>query len=107
MQLWIGPVEQAFVDKGRKKGRQEGLKEGRGQGMEQGLERGLERGLARGLERGRKEGAVALLGRQLTRRFGPLSKTVRNKLNKASLAQLEAWSDALPEAQTLKQVFQS
>lgn len=61
--------------------------------------------LDRGLEKGRKQGAIAVLTRQLTRRFGPLSKTNQNKLAKASLAQLEAWSEALMEARTLKQVF--
>jgi hypothetical protein len=49
----------------------------------------------------------ALITRLLTRRFGPLSKTVKSKLSKASLAQLAACSDALPDAETLKQVFQS
>ena len=70
-----------------------------------GLEQGLERGLEQGLERGRKEGAVALLERLLEQRFGALPQTIRKKLAKASFAQLEAWSDALAEAQSLKQVF--
>jgi flagellar biosynthesis/type III secretory pathway protein FliH len=83
--MWIGPVEQSFIDKGWKKGRKEGLEQG--------------------LEQGRKEGAAALLQRQLVRRFGPLPQAVQRKLDKASLDQLEAWGDALPEAQTLKQVF--
>ncbi|TFW16361.1 hypothetical protein E4L98_23935 [Duganella callida] len=46
-----------------------------------------------------------MLERQLTRRFGPLSKTAHDKLAKARLAQLERWSDALPEAQSLTQMF--
>lgn len=86
---WISPLEQSFIDKGWRKG------------MEQGMERGREQGLALG----RKEGALALLERQLTRRFGALPKTTRSKLAKATLEQLEAWSDALPESQSLKQVF--
>jgi len=99
--MWIGPVEQSFIDKGWKKGQKAGLKEGWSQGLEQGMEQGLERGL----EQGRKQGAVAVLQRQLVRRFGPLSQTIQSKLDRASMAQLEAWSDTLPEAQTLKQVF--
>lgn len=59
-----------------------------------------------GMEKGRREGAAALLERLLTRRFGPLSQTARKKLAKASVEQIEAWSDALPEAQSLKQVFE-
>lgn len=62
--------------------------------------------LDKGLAQGRKEGALALLERQLTRRFGPLSQTIRKRMAKASVAQLEVWSDALPEAQSLKQVFE-
>lgn len=65
----------------------------------------LEDGMKKGLEQGRREGAIAVLERQLRRRFGPLSKTSQNKLAKANLAQLEAWSEALLEAGTLKQVF--
>lgn len=78
---WITPLEQMFIDDGWKKG----LKEGR--------------------EEGRKEGAATMLERLLTQRFGPLPKTVQRKLAKADLAQLEAWSDALHEAKSLKQVF--
>lgn len=65
----------------------------------------LDDGVKIGLEQGRAQGAVALLERQLTQRFGPLPQTVRKKLEKASVAQVEAWSDALLEAQSLKQVF--
>jgi hypothetical protein len=69
------------------------------------IDNGLKKGLKQGLERGRKEGAVALLERQLTQRFGPLPQTARKKLAKASVAQVETWSDALLEAQSLKQVL--
>ncbi|MRW89874.1 DUF4351 domain-containing protein [Duganella sp. FT80W] len=58
-----------------------------------------------GVEKGRKEGALAILERQLVRRFGPLSETVRAKLVKASLPQLEVWADALPEATSLHELL--
>lgn len=74
--------------------------------VDKGMKKGLEQGLERGLEQGRKQGAVALLERQLAQRFGPLPKTVQRKLAKASLAQVEAWSDLLLEASTMKQVFE-
>ena len=74
---WISPLEQSFIDEGWQKG----------------------------LEQGRKEEALRMLERLLVRRFGALSKTVQNKLAKASLLQLEAWSDRVLEAQSLKQVF--
>lgn len=83
---WITPLEQSFMDKGWQKGLQHGLEQGR--------------------EEGCRDGAAELLTRQLAQRFGPLSQTLRKKLGKASMAQLEAWSDAMLEAQSLKQVFE-
>lgn len=83
------PWEQKFLDKGLKKGRQQGLEQGRQEGREE----------------GRREGALELLERQLLRRFGPIPKTARSKLAKASLAQLAEWSDAISEATALKDVF--
>jgi hypothetical protein len=59
-----------------------------------------------GLERGRQEGAAAVLERLLTRRFGPLSKTSQRRLAKANVEQLTAWSDAVLDATSLKQVFE-
>jgi flagellar biosynthesis/type III secretory pathway protein FliH len=109
----LNPLEQMFVDdgikKGLKQGRQEGLihglKKGREEGREEGREQGREEGREQGREEGRAEGAVALLERQLIQRFGPLPKTAQVKLAKASVAQVEAWSDALVVAESLKQVF--
>lgn len=102
------------LEAGLKKGRRQGIEQGMEQGIEQGLEKGLEQGieqgieqgLEQGLEQGRRDGAAALLERLLVRRFGAVSATTRRKLARADLAQLEAWSDALPEATTLKQLFE-
>lgn len=78
---WVTPLEQMFIDEG------------------------WEKGLKKGLEEGRREGALALLERLLSKRFGPLPKTAQRKLAKADWLQLEAWSDVLHEATSLKQVF--
>ncbi|MYM72258.1 DUF4351 domain-containing protein [Duganella sp. FT134W] len=56
---------------------------------------------------GMQKGAAAILERQLTRRFGPVSKTTQKKLAKASLAQLTDWSDAVLDATSLTQVFKT
>lgn len=59
------------------------------------------------LDEGMQKGAAAILERQLTRRFGPVSKTTQKKLAKASLAQLTSWSDAVLDATSLTQVFKT
>ena len=102
MKKLYNSFEQMLVNDGIRIGQERGRQEG----LEQGLEQGLEKGIEQGIELGRKEGAVALLERQLVQRFGPLPQTVHKKLAKASLAQVEAWSDAFAAAQSLKQVFQ-
>jgi hypothetical protein len=57
------------------------------------------------LDAGIKRGAAAILERQLTRRFGPLPKTVQKKLAAAELEQLNSWGDALLDARSLRQIF--
>jgi predicted transposase YdaD len=78
----ITPLEQSFMDKGWQKG------------------------LEKGREEGCRAGAAELLARQLAQRFGQLPKTVEKKLSKATMEQLETWSDAMLTAQSLKQVFE-
>jgi len=73
--------------------------------FEEGEKKGIKIGLAKGLQEGRQEGAAQLLERQLNRRFGTLSPTIQKRLAKASPEQLARWSEAVLEAQTLKQVF--
>lgn len=55
--------------------------------------------------KGHREGAASLLERQIVRRFGTITKMARRKLASASLEQLEAWSDALPEAKSLHELL--
>ncbi|NVM79082.1 hypothetical protein FHW83_004919 [Duganella sp. SG902] len=90
MKPLLSPLWQMFVD----------------DGIKIGLEKGLARGRQEGEELGRKKGAVAILERQLERRFGPLPQAAHKKLAKASMKQIEAWSDALVTAESLEQVFQ-
>jgi hypothetical protein len=66
---------------------------------------GEAKGRAEGRTEGRTEGAATLLGRLLTRRFGPLPDTVRERIDTATLEQLAAWSDRVLDASTLDEVF--
>ncbi len=62
-------------------------------------------GKKEGKMEGRVEGAAAILTRQLSQKFGPLPHLATRKLAAASVAQLEAWSLNLLDADTLDEVF--
>lgn len=69
------------------------------------IKRGIEQGLERGLERGRAEGRAALLGRQLTRRFGSLPAAITERLAHANAEQLDLWAERVLDADSLDEVF--
>ena len=64
------------------------------------FEKGLEQGIEQGIERGQR----TLLERQLTRRFGPLSETVRQRLASWPAERLTQLSDTLFEAASLQEL---
>ena len=67
------------------------------------IERGKARGLAEGLEQGKAEG----LTRILERRFGPLSRTVRDRIAGADPDELDAWFDRVLDANNLEAMFKA
>ncbi|NLY28873.1 MAG: DUF4351 domain-containing protein, partial [Alcaligenaceae bacterium] len=69
------------------------------------LQQGLQQGLQRGVKQGKREGEALLLERQLTRRFGPLSDGIKERLRTASATQLETWALNFVDATNLDQVF--
>ncbi len=75
-------------------------------GLERGLEKGRQEGLEKGREEGRRQEAVNMLTRFLTKRFGPLDDVTQERVNSASVEQLEAWSDRVLDAETLAEVFE-
>ena len=66
-----------------------------------------ERLLNEGMQKGRQEGKQDILLRLLTRRFGPLDATTEHRLQSASVADLERWTDNILDARTLDEVFAS
>lgn len=66
---------------------------------------GIEKGRQQGLQQGLQQGEVALLQRQLSRRFGPLPDAVRARLTGASIDQLETWAIRVLDAASLDEVF--
>ncbi|MDO9225998.1 MAG: DUF4351 domain-containing protein [Pseudomonadota bacterium] len=66
---------------------------------------GIEKGMQQGMQQGMQEEAGNLLGRQLTRRFGPPSADTHARLKAATLEQLEQWAENILDATTLEDVF--
>jgi len=62
-------------------------------------------GHEKGLEEGRQEEARAILQRLIARRFGSPSADVQDRLQAASLPQLEAWAGKLLEVSSLEDLF--
>jgi hypothetical protein len=56
---------------------------------------GFERGIQTGRQEGRQEGELALILRQLTRRFDRLPESLQSQIEALSLSQLESLGDAL------------
>jgi hypothetical protein len=54
---------------------------------------------------GRAEGVAGVLVRQLTRKFGPVPNALRERIDTASIEQLELWSDRVLDAATVDEVF--
>ena len=68
---------------------------------------GMQQGLQQGMRQGRVEGERAMLERQLLRRFGLPSPEIAERLNRATAAELETWTDKVLDAETLDDVFGS
>ncbi len=65
----------------------------------------IQRGQQEGRAEGRVEGQAELLARLLTKRFGPLSAEIQDRLNQATTDQLERWGERLLDADALDDVF--
>ena len=57
---------------------------------EEGLKRGLEQGLKQGLEQGRRQEAIALILRQLNKRFGKIPRSISTQIEALSIEKLAA-----------------
>lgn len=53
----------------------------------------------------KREGAIRLLQRQLTRRFGPLPNEVLTRISGASIEEVEVWCDRVLDATSLAEVL--
>ena len=80
---------QQLVGIGMEKGRKEGIKEGKKEGKEEGE------------KLGRQKEALAILSKQLRRRFGALPRWASARLRQADAGQLEAWAERIFDANDL------
>ncbi|MDP2751022.1 MAG: DUF4351 domain-containing protein [Rhodocyclaceae bacterium] len=65
------------------------------------------KGMQRGMQQGMQQGETAVLGRQMTRRFGTLDDATQIYLRNATLEQIEKWTDNILDAVTIQDVFRS
>jgi hypothetical protein len=72
---------------------------------ERGMQQGLQQGMQQGMQQGLQKGEVAVLRRQLHKRFGELPEEIELRLNNATLAQLEVWADRVLDARTVEEIF--
>jgi predicted transposase/invertase (TIGR01784 family) len=68
-------------------------------------EEGEVKGKAEGKAEGKVEGKIELLKLQLTRRFNFLPDWAAAKIESANIAQLEAWAEAIFDAQNIEQLL--
>ena len=90
-------VESMFTHSDLKKTRvyQEAMQEGKQEGLQIGKQEGLQIGKQEGLQR-----QAAMLVRMLTRKFGKISPSIKSKIAKLSVAQLENLAEAIFDLQT-------
>lgn len=69
------------------------------------LEKRQQEGIEQGVEQGMQTGRVSILCRQIEKRFGPLSPTVRDRLAKLSPAELDEFSLKVLDAPTIDELF--
>ena len=58
-----------------------------------------------GFQKGIEQGEVALLVKQLTKRFGSLPDWATEKLQQANREQLAVWAERIFDAESLEQFF--
>ncbi|NER39784.1 MAG: Rpn family recombination-promoting nuclease/putative transposase [Oscillatoria sp. SIO1A7] len=85
-------------EQGREQGRQQGIEEGRQQGKQQGIEEGKQQGK----EEGRFEATLALVLRQLKKRFGEIPEAQGSQVENLAISDLEGLAEDLFEFKSLE-----
>jgi hypothetical protein len=69
------------------------------------IDRYIEQGVQQGIEQGKRQGEAEVLLRQLERKFGPTSATLRQRIQEADAETLLHWSERILTADTPEAVF--
>lgn len=96
-----------YVNSIERLAREEGLAKGMQEGREIGMQQGMQQGMRQGMYEGRRAGKAQVIRRQLQIRFGELPDAVQARLDAASEAQLDAWTDRLLTAESVDALFAS
>ena len=89
----VASLAQQLEDRGRSAGHSAGLAKGRSEGLAEGRSKGL------------AEGKADTVMKQLRLRFGELSEAVKARVARASLEELEVWTERVLTAESLDAVF--
>lgn len=68
-------------------------------------EEGVEQGKQQGMQQGMQQGQTKLLILLLTHRFGDLPDELRERVEQASLEEIDTWAGRILDAESLGQVF--
>ncbi len=85
---------------------QELERRGEQRGISQGLNQGIDQGMRQGLNLGIQQGEVALITRQLQRRFNKIPESYLARIQQADAETLLLWGEKILDANTLEEVFE-
>ncbi len=91
---YVSSIERVLLAKARLQGKEEGWREGWRKGWQEGWREGMQ------------EGHVKFLCRLLNRRFGAIPSALLQKIQLASVEQIQAWFDVAIDATDLDTIFQ-
>ena len=82
-----------------------GFENGKQHGMQQGIQQGVQQGVQQGMQQGMQQGELTMLFRLLERKFGKISKKVKQKIEAADSDTLLGWGEKILNASTVDDVF--
>ncbi len=102
---YVSSIERIGFETGFEKGMQQGVQQGVQQGIQQGVQQGMQQGVQQGVRRGVQQGETTMLFRQMERKFGKVSKKVKQKIEAADSDTLLTWGEKILNASTINDVF--